>query len=536
MMMTHSALVLASLFSLPAVVVLAACHHGASGPPHGAPDGVRSLRVLTPAPVARSGTLVFYMNGTELGRERYEDNGHTLHSTITAGRRSFELTVQRAPSIVHVAQGGHSVTREVGPDTLVLENGGWQSIALAVEGLAAGGGPHDMTVLLPAQNTRVPGRLAVQASTQQPAHRSVALTVGGVDISVDIDPDGRVARVLIPAQGVEVVPEGVEPVRRAPRVLPSHVTEEAVEVMRAGVAIRGVLWRPASATEATPVVLFIAGSGPTDRDCNQAPVLLTDSYWLMASALASQGIASLRFDKRGVGQSGQDFSPADVTLDDFVRDAVALIEHLRRDPRTASITLAGHSEGGLIALLAAQLAPVEALALLASPGRPMGVLVREQLARQLDAAQLTEVDRALAAVRAGQPIGDVPGPLRRLFNPTIARYLRSIVDVDPAAVLHGLRIPTVIIQGETDAQVSVVDARMLAAAQPGARLVVLAHTNHVFKEEASSALPQASYGNPALPLAPGVVDALVSAVPRAIAASSAPPAPRARPRGHGRRP
>lgn len=513
--------------SVLAAMTLAACHRGPSGtPPPGAaagasppssrsaPSHASAVGAVTPGAAVRTGALVLYVNGTELGRERYEDDGHTLHSTVTIASASFELAVLRSPRTARVSQGTHSVDREVGPDTVVLENGDWQAIAIAAEWFADSSTPRDVTVLVPAQNARVPGRIAVRPSTEHSGHRSVALTVGGVDIAAEIDPAGRVVHVTIPSQGVEVLPEGVAPPRRAPHALPAHVTEEPVEVMRDGVALRGVLWRPASATGATPVVLLIAGSGPTDRDCNQAPLLLTDTYRLMASALAQQGVASLRFDKRGVGQSGRNFSTADVTLEDFVSDALAMIAHLRRDPRTASITLAGHSEGGLIALLAARAAPVDALALLAAPGRTMGVLVREQLARQLDDAQMAAADRALAAVRAGQPLEGVPAPLQRLFNPTVARFLRSVVDVDPAAAFGGLRVPAVIIQGETDAQVSVVDARALAAVRPDARLVLLPRTNHVFKEEALSALPQASYGNPDLPLAAGVIEAIVGVVPR----------------------
>jgi pimeloyl-ACP methyl ester carboxylesterase len=261
------------------------------------------------------------------------------------------------------------------------------------------------------------------------------------------------------------------------------------------------------------VVLIIAGSGPTDRDGNQAAGLRTDLYWQMAHALASGGIASVRFDKRGVGASERNFRVADLVVGDLVDDVIALVDRIRQDPRTASITLAGHSEGGLLALLAVPRVHVDALALLATAGRPFGTVVRGQLARQLDATLMAEVDRLLADVRAGREFTSVPTPLRPLFNPFVERYLRSELDIDPVQLLHALHIPTVVVQGETDAQVSVDDARALGTARSDVRVVILPRTNHVFKEESTAALPQASYTNPDLPLVSAVIDAIASVVP-----------------------
>lgn len=458
-----------------------------------------------------------YQHGVEIGRTRYEDDGHTLRSDINLAGTQFSVAVQREPRRAHVEHGGQGVDRDVTPDTIVLENGDWQAYAIAAEWFASSTEARDITVLLPGQNARVPGRLTVAPSADHAGGRSVHVQIATTEVHAEIDSNGAVVRVEIPSQGIEVLPEGVEAQRPAARVAPAGVTEEPVEVERGGVALRGVLWRPSNASGPTPVVLFIAGSGPTDRDCNQQPSLRTDTYRWMAEALAQRGIASLRYDKRGVGASGRNFAMADTTIEDFVADATALIEHLRADPRTASITVAGHSEGGLIAIMAAGRTHVDALALLATAGRPFGALIREQLARQLDAHGVAEVDGAFADIRAGNPIGGVSAPLRVLFNPTVARFLQSVLDIDPAQLLHALHLPTVIVQGETDAQVTVADARLLAAARPDARLVVLPRTNHLFKEEAAATLPQASYTNPDLPVVPAAIEALVSAVPQPTA-------------------
>ena len=125
---------------------------------------------------------------------------------------------------------------------------------------------------------------------------------------------------------------------------PARIVEEALEVDSRGVTLRGVIWRPASAEGPTPVVIVIAGSGPTDRDGNQQPGLDTDTYRMLAEALAREGIASIRYDKRGVGTSGRNFDAARVVLGDFTADAAAILARAREDERFSSVWLAGFFE------------------------------------------------------------------------------------------------------------------------------------------------------------------------------------------------
>jgi pimeloyl-ACP methyl ester carboxylesterase len=134
------------------------------------------------------------------------------------------------------------------------------------------------------------------------------------------------------------------------------------------------------------------------------------------------------------------------------------------------------------------------------------------MARQLDERGLAELDRATEALRKGQPLPQLPSSpaIAAIFAPGVRAFWKSEMDLDPAALLHDVKSPTVIVQGETDAQVSVEDARLLAAARPDAKLVLLPRGNHLFKEEATRALPQASYTDPARPLVPGVVEAIAA--------------------------
>src|SRR5581483_6873257 len=299
------------------------------------------------------------------------------------------VTLQRSPRHVRVEAQGHVVDRDLSEDAVALENGNWQAYAIAAEGRSSDGTPRPVQIVVPANGAVISGTLAVDARPD--GGRRVELSAANLVVTADLNAEGAVTHASVPSQGVEVLPEGTAPAPVAARPLPTGVTEEAIEVMRDGVAIRGTLWLPTGAQGHTPVAVVIAGSGPTDRDGNNAAGLRTDAYRMLCEALAARGVATVRYDKRGVGASGRNFAPERVTLDDFVDDAAALVTRLRSDPRMGSVTLVGHSEGGVIALRVAQRMPVDGLVLVATPGRTMATVLREQLARQADAATLREV-------------------------------------------------------------------------------------------------------------------------------------------------
>jgi pimeloyl-ACP methyl ester carboxylesterase len=131
---------------------------------------------------------------------------------------------------------------------------------------------------------------------------------------------------------------------------------EAVTLATPMGEVYGTLLLP-SAPGPVPVVLLIAGSGPTDRDGN-SPLLPGGgpaSLRLLAEALADHGIASLRYDKRGIGASKM--TPEHLKtlrFDSYVDDAEAWAKRLQGDSRFSRVVIAGHSEGALIGTLAAQ--------------------------------------------------------------------------------------------------------------------------------------------------------------------------------------
>ena len=171
----------------------------------------------------------------------------------------------------------------------------------------------------------------------------------------------------------------------------------------------------------------------------------------------------------------------------------------------------GHSEGGTLAMIAArEAAPVAGLILVSAAGRDPTTIIREQLGRQLPPAVLAQFDTVWARYLAGDSVTAPLPALAPLLLPVNRRFLQSWQAFRPAETLGALRLPTLVLQGETDVQTTVEDARVLASARPDVTLVILPGVNHVLKlaSGATAAEQMASYTDRTMPLAPAVVSTL----------------------------
>ncbi|MBV9932620.1 MAG: alpha/beta fold hydrolase [Alphaproteobacteria bacterium] len=282
----------------------------------------------------------------------------------------------------------------------------------------------------------------------------------------------------------------------------------------------------APAGKPAAVVVIVPGSGPTDRDGNNPMGVAAAPYRLLAEGLAEKQVATLRIDKRGMFASRAAVADANaVTIADYVADVRAWVKVARARSGLRCAWLLGHSEGGLVALAAAQQPEgICGIVLVSSPGRPVGVLLREQLkANPANAPLLDQAMAAIEALEVGKKVEatTLHPPLRALFAPQVQGYLIDLMRYDPAKLAAGVRVPVLIVQGERDLQVSAADARALAAADPRAKLAFVPGANHVLKAVAGDdrAANFATYANPALPLATGIVEPIADFVTR-------PPRPR----------
>jgi len=261
-----------------------------------------------------------------------------------------------------------------------------------------------------------------------------------------------------------------------------------------------------------PLVIFHSGSGPTDRDGNQKSGT-NNSIKKLAESLADKKIASFRYDKRLIGESvDSNFSEKDIVLEDFVEDLKAWIHHFAKDKRFSKIIIAGHSEGSLIGILAAiNNKEVDGLIPIAGAGRPLPILMKEQMEEQPQVVKKT-IFEMLDTLANGDSLHFYPPKLQNLFRPSIQGYLLSLFKYNPKIEIAKLTIPILIIQGTTDIQVTEEDADSLAIGNENTQKLIIENMNHVLKEcELMREDDQLrTYNNPNLPIVPKINEGIVN--------------------------
>lgn len=259
--------------------------------------------------------------------------------------------------------------------------------------------------------------------------------------------------------------------------IPSSTT---VSVSVYGGRLYGTLLQPDN-TKERPVVLIIAGSGPTDRNGNSTMLPgKNNSLLQLADSLAHYGIASLRYDKRGIGESFQALTKEEnLVFEQNTADARSWLHYLYENGYR-KIYVAGHSEGSLVALHVAQTFPLSGLISLAGAGRPIQEVLREQLST-LPEPLKENAYRCLDSLSNGKRVNNPPLALLSLFRPSVQEYLISWMKLDPANLIRTTHCPVLIVQGDQDIQVSVQDARRLHEANPIEPLQLIANMNHVLK-------------------------------------------------------
>jgi uncharacterized protein len=245
--------------------------------------------------------------------------------------------------------------------------------------------------------------------------------------------------------------------------------------------IRGSLTVPSKGKKFA-VVLIIAGSGPTDRNGNSGAAVTANSYKILADSLLKNNIASLRYDKRGIAESTDaGAKEEDLSFEDYINDAAAWVALLKKDKRFSNIIIAGHSEGSLVGMVAAQKNTVAKYISIAGAGEPVYETLKKQLTAQPEQIQKMCYPM-LDTLASGKTLTAVPPMLYSLFRPSVQPYLISWFKYDPRKEIAKLNIPVLIINGTTDIQVSVDDAKNLHTACKQSKLLIVDGMTHLLKE------------------------------------------------------
>lgn len=250
------------------------------------------------------------------------------------------------------------------------------------------------------------------------------------------------------------------------------------------------------------VAFIISGSGPTDRDGNTigAPGK-NNCLKYLSEYLHQSGIPTLRVDKRGVGASADAaVVEADLRFSTYVKDVGSWIKFLEQKG-FSEIILIGHSEGALVATLAAKHKSVIGLISVAGAGRPAPAILRDQLKPKLPEEMYKKADKVISLLAEGTTVKDFPPALISLFRPSVQPYLISWFKLDPAKAISDLTIPVLVVQGSSDLQTSLKDAKLLHAGAKNSEMKIIEGMNHVLKKVKGNMKDQLpSYFDPKLPL------------------------------------
>jgi len=289
----------------------------------------------------------------------------------------------------------------------------------------------------------------------------------------------------------------------------AQISEDSISLESSTGIIRGTLLLPEK-SEKVPLVIMIAGSGPTDRDGNN-PMMKNNSLKMLAHGLGENGIASLRYDKRGIGESkNAGITEKDLRFEHYVEDVKSWIELLNVDKRFSKLIIIGHSEGSLIGMIASNTQKVDAFISLAGVGRPAAEIIKEQLKAQPQFV-LDQAMPILEQLERGEKVEEVPPFLFTIFRPSVQPYIISWFKYNPIVEIAKLEKPIMIIQGTTDIQVGTVDAVLLAAANERSKKEIIEGMNHVLKMAPADRMKNMqTYSDPELPVHDELLEKIVA--------------------------
>jgi pimeloyl-ACP methyl ester carboxylesterase len=459
----------------------------------GAPVGREELTVqedATGTTITAQGRLAAPLNVvTRRAEMKYAPDGSPQQFTLEATANGSEVAV-RTSFVNGTAQteGNQGATKidtshPYSPQAVVLPNGVFSLYAALADRLSrVTGGAELKAYILPIAeiNVRVvsdqPERIQVGTTFLDAQRYDLLFSNPGGDLAVSLTAGdgGRLIRLSVPAQAIEVVREDVASPTSRTQIF-SNPGDEAVIIPGTGFNLGATITKPASpapasaqgagASGAMPAVIFLpASNGDRDGFTQGIP-----TFAQLAGAMADAGFLAVRYDKRGFGQSGGRAESA--TIQDYAEDVRSVVRWLqqRKDVDPKRIAVIGHSEGAWVALLAAaRERRISAVASIAGPSSTGAELVLEQQQQSLDLLKLTPEERQQkvdlqkqiqSAVLTGKGWENVSKDERRAAD---TPWFQSLLTYDPAKVLKDVRQPLLFVHGELDKQVPVAHADRLA--------------------------------------------------------------------------
>lgn len=263
----------------------------------------------------------------------------------------------------------------------------------------------------------------------------------------------------------------------------SSQLETEMELKNENCLLKGTLTIP-EMQDASTLIILIAGSGPTDRDGNN-PQMKNNSLKFLSDELVKAGYACFSYDKRGIAESKIEyFDQKDIRFDQFISDASAWVNEFKLNGGFDKIVLAGHSQGSLVAMAAAnQNDNVHAVISISGAGQRIHQILKKQLSVSLSIEMQGIVDAKMDTLARGDTLMDpmAPGYVSGLFHPALQQFMISWMKYDPVIEIAKLKVPIFITNGTTDLQVPPTEAKLLSKNNPTAKLVIIKNMNHVLK-------------------------------------------------------
>lgn len=272
-----------------------------------------------------------------------------------------------------------------------------------------------------------------------------------------------------------------------------EINSEEITLKNGAIELPGTLSYP-NTSEPKPLAIFIHGSGNVDRNGNQGNLAQANYIKVLADSLNHRGIAFYRYDKRTAHPINLP-KLKDIRFHDLPEDAKLAILHFKKDKRFSGIHLIGHSQGSLVGMLLANEEGVKSYTSLAGPGENIGITLVKQIKTQNeDLGQASELH--IKELMETDTIQEVNPFLLSIFAPMNQAFLKDWIQLDPAVEIKKVTVPTLLLNGDADTQVSVADAKLLLKAKPDAKLTIIKKMNHVLKTVENFAENQKSYVDP----------------------------------------